>query len=124
SIEHARSGKRIGRASIKTGGARPAVKSGVRRVRRQIQIEQERAEKVIAAAVLVDQHRVLADPAEPGPPREIALPEGSRIDHRPAPTIRPLRLHPSEKLSQLGAEDAVIIGPRAYRAILAARSDR
>ena len=85
SVEHAGRGKGIRRAGVEAGRARAAMKPGMGRVGRQFEIEEQRSEKEITTAMLVDEHRVFADPAEPRSPREIAALTAARY---PRPLVR------------------------------------
>src|SRR5690606_302082 len=58
--------KGIGGAAAQAGAATAAVVAGEGFVHRQRQVGVQLAEKEIAAGLRVDQHAVLADPAEPG----------------------------------------------------------
>src|SRR5438128_318397 len=69
-IQLSGSGKGIGWAGVKTGSAGTAVASFVRRINVQFEIEQEGPDKKVTADPFIDQHGVLAKPAEAGPARE------------------------------------------------------
>src|SRR5262245_39967722 len=75
----------------------------------EIAIEEQRAEEEVTASVLVNEHRVLADPAEPSAPGKIALKQRGRIDDGPPARFRPSRLHPIEEFLQLQSEHDVVI---------------
>src|SRR5437764_1470822 len=70
-VEHTGFSDRLRRASDETSSAGAAVFRSVRLVRLHLQVGQQRPEQEIAAALLVDEHGVLADPAEAGPAGEV-----------------------------------------------------
>ena len=96
-IEHSLIYERTGRASIETARAAAAMGCLERLVGSQGKIEQERAEKEVAAEFLVDEHRILAEPAEPGAAREIAFQKRRGIDDGSAARAGRLVLDPGEQ---------------------------
>src|SRR5205807_8516307 len=103
-VEPAGAGEGVRRAGVQAGGAGAAVARLVRRVGLQIQVEQQGAEEEIAAAVLVDEHGVFADPAETGPAGEVALQERGGIDDPAADDSRELGTRPGEQSVETIAE--------------------
>src|SRR5205809_6529054 len=79
-VKQAGSNEGIRGASIEAGRAGSAMTPLMNRIGLQLQVEQEGAEKEVAAEPLVQQHGVLAEPAQARPPGEIAFQQGGRID--------------------------------------------
>src|SRR5260370_36411475 len=88
--------KRGGRAGVQARGAGSEMARRVRRVGRQSEIDEQGAEEEIAAESLVQQHRVLADPAEPRAPGEVALQQRGRVHDAAALAAGTLRLQPRQ----------------------------
>ena len=84
---------------------------GERRIGGQLQIEEQGAEEEIAAQPLVQQHGVLAEPAQARPAGEIALQQRSRVHDAAAEAARRLLLQPVEQTIEAIAQDIVIIHP-------------
>jgi hypothetical protein len=72
-IEHARADERIGRTGVETARAAAAPICLERRIHWEHHIDHERAQKEERAELRIDEHRVLAEPAEPGPTRQVAF---------------------------------------------------
>ena len=75
------------------------------------QVEQQSAEKEIAAELLVDQHGVFTEPAETRPAREIAFEQRRGIDDGAAARAGRFAFDPREQCLQLFAQHVVIIKP-------------
>ena len=101
--------ERVGRTGVQARGAGAAVVGREGRVGLEREIEQQGAEEEIAAQLLVDQHRVLAEPAQAGPAGEVALQQRGRVHDASALRARDLGLHPGQQFVQLGAKHVVII---------------
>src|SRR5262249_30909093 len=69
-------------------------------VRRKFDTKQQRPEEEEAAEAFVEQHGVLAEPAEPCEPSEVALQQRSRVHDGAPGTVRCLRLYPGEQLAE------------------------
>ena len=111
-IENPRLGKGVRRAGIETSGAGAAVIDRQRRVGGQHEVGEDRREKEVTAGVRRDQHRVLADPAEPREPCEIAFGQRGRIDDTPRPkTWHPLLQPLSEGIRPRPQQVVVVVAP-------------
>ena len=97
------------RAGVQAGGAGAAVARRVRRVGVQLQIERAGAEEEIAAQALVEQHGVLAEPAQAGSAGEIAFQQRGRVDHAAAATAGRLAAQPGQQAIQPLAENIVVV---------------
>jgi len=87
-IQNAGGWKGICGTLIQASCAGPAMLSLMRFIGMQFHIRQQRAQHHIAAAMLVDKHRVLADPPQPRPSGEITFQQRRCITHTPGPTSR------------------------------------
>src|SRR5712664_861959 len=110
-VKHAGSNEGMRGASIEAGRAGSAMTCLMSRIGLQIQVEQEGAEEEVAAEPLVQQHGVLAEPAESRPSGEIAFQEGGCIDDATARAAGNLVLDPGEELVQARTQDVMVIGP-------------
>ena len=79
-VEHARCDECAGWTGVETGAAGAAAIRLEGQVGGEIRVGQHDADEGERAPVGVDQHHVFPDPAEPGPLRQLALGDGSRID--------------------------------------------
>ena len=108
-VEHPRLHERAGRAGVEAGGAGAAVVHLERRVGRQVEVGEQRREQKVAAGAGIDEHRVLAEPAQPGEAGEIPLGQRRRIDDRPGATSRHPGLEPRREGIRPRAEQIVIV---------------
>src|SRR5678815_3065783 len=81
-VEHMRLEDRRRRTRVNTASARATVVGLERLVDRQLEIDQQRAEKKERARARVDEHRVFAEPSKSGATREIALENRTCVDVR------------------------------------------
>src|SRR5262245_44568692 len=95
------------------------METGVRQIRLKITIEKQRAEEEVTTTMLVDEHRILADPAEPGSAGEVALEQWCSINDGAPARSGVLGLHPAEEFLQLLSEHAVVIQPARVASDLA-----
>lgn len=84
-----------------------------RRVGFQLQFHQQRAEEEVGAAARIDEHRVAAEPAQPGAARELPLEHGARVHVGARRGQRPprLRLDEPQQLQQPGLHHPVVVAP-------------
>ena len=76
----------------------------------EFDVEEKRAQEEVAAQAFVDQHGVLAEPAQAGAAGKIALQQRGRVHDGPAPAAGLLTLGPSQQPFQPFAEDIVVVG--------------
>ena len=69
----------MGGADVETSRARSAAVGLERRVRLQLEIEQQRTDEEVGADLGIDQVGVLAEPAEPGFACEVALEDWASV---------------------------------------------
>ena len=108
-VEHARLGQRSGRAGVEAGGAGAAVVGLQRRVGRQHDVGEEGREQEVAAGLRIDEHRVLAEPAETGSPGEVALRDRRGIDHAPRAAARHAGLEPRREVVDPRPQEVVVV---------------
>ena len=72
----------------------------------KLEVDQQCPQDGEAAEPAVDQHRVLADPAEPGQPREVAFEQRGGVGHGPAADAGALGLEPVEQRLEPSPEDS------------------
>ena len=83
----------------------------MRVVGNQVTIDQERSQDGEASQRPVDQHRVLADPAQACQSGEVAFQQGRCVGEGPAVDSRALLAQPGQQLLELVPEDPMIIEP-------------
>ncbi len=81
----------------------------VGRIGRQLPVKQQRPQQEVAAVPLVDEHGVLAEPAEPGPASEVAFQQRGSVHDAPAAAARRLALYPGQELIQPLPQHVVVI---------------
>src|SRR5882762_5798960 len=78
-VEHVRCGKGIRRAGVEAGAAGAAAIGVERQVGCELRVGEHDADEGERAAARIDQHRILADPAQSRARGELALGHGSRV---------------------------------------------
>src|SRR5690606_29136789 len=82
----------------------------------QLEVEEDGAEKVVGAALRLDQHRVAAEPAEAGTRRELPLQHRPSVHVRPPPHGGQLLVDPVLQLDQARGQDVMVVEvPRVAR---------
>ena len=99
-----------GRTGVEAAPTGAAVVLGERRGRFQRQIGEQDAQKEIRTPARVDEHGVLAEPAQAGPDGEFPFQERSRVDVGAAPEGAPREDFEAEcEGVQLVADDVVVV---------------
>ncbi len=83
----------------------------MRFVSNELDIYQQRSQEREASQPAVDEHGVLADPAQAGQAGEITLQERRGVDHGPAANLGTFATQPGQQGFKLVPENAVIIEP-------------
>ena len=109
-VEHTRLHEGAGRTGVEAGRAGAAVVHLDWRVGREFEVGQQRRQKKETARAWVDQHRVLAEPAEAGEPGKVSLRQRRRIDHAASAAARHAGLQPGPQHVHPAAEQVVIVG--------------
>ncbi len=115
-VEPVRAVEGVGGTGVETPRAGAAMSPIVGRVRPQVRVHQQRPQHGEATQTTVNQHGVLADPAQPGEPAEITLQKRRGVSHRPAAHAGTGILQPLHQRVEPTPEDLVIIGPPRIRA--------
>ena len=108
-IEHPRLRQGTGGAGVEAGGAGAAVIGFERQVGRKQNVGQEGLEQEVAAGSRIDEHRVLAKPAQSGKPAIVAFGERRRIDHASGVASRHPRFEPGREVVEPVAERGVVV---------------
>ncbi len=111
-VHHVRFDQRAGRAGVETARARPALVER-RLIRRQRQAGDQHRQEHPRSELVVDDARVLADPANPGVLRIDALLDGSGVDVGASLEVAAgARAQPREqRLQPLFDDDVIVVAP-------------
>src|SRR5262245_54889086 len=97
-VEDAGGGEGIGGTGVEAGSASAAVAGLEGRIRSQLDVQQQAGEEEVTAEVLVQEHGVLAEPAEASSPGKVALQKWGRVNDATPVGARHLFLYPGQQL--------------------------
>jgi hypothetical protein len=83
---------------------------GERLVRCQRDVQEQRPEEEERTQLRIDEQRVLAEPAQPGALREVALEHGTAVHERTAVHVAELCAHPGEQDVELVPHHPMVVG--------------
>ncbi len=82
-----------------------------RRIRLQLELDQQRSKEEVRTAARMQEHRVAPEPAEAGAARQLALEHGRGVDGgaRGGQRVPDLRLEEPQQRDQLRLHDSVVV---------------
>ena len=108
-VEHPRFDEGGGRAGVEAGRAGAAVVHLERCARGQVGVGEQHGQQKITAGRGIDEHRVLAKPAEAGEPAELAFWKGRGIDEAAGAAARHSGLEPGGQRIDPAAQQIVVV---------------